>query len=234
MKKILVIEDNNEINQMITEWFTENGYEVKSAFSGTEGLLYFEMEQYDVIILDLMLPGMSGEEILKNIRNKSHIPVIVASAKASVEEKIKLLESGANDYVTKPFDLRELLARVRVHCNLNVMNNDTGDSKDLDIDKNRIIYGKLVIDQALRSVSISNTEISLTRQEYAIVLQLFSHPNKIFSKDELFELAWHDYYEGADKTMNVHISNIRNKIKQITEEPYIDTVWGIGYRASKR
>ncbi len=228
-KKLLVIEDNNEINQMVTEWFSLNDFEVKSAFSGTEGLLYFSTEPFDVIILDLMLPGMSGEEILKNIRMKSDIPVIVASAKVSVEEKIELLESGANDYVTKPFDLRELLARVHVQCNIS-----SKVSKNTIQDNNNLIqYKELVINQELRTVNIQGVELNLTRQEYAIILQLFLHPNKIFSKDELFELAWNDYYEGADKTMNVHISNIRNKIKALTDEVYIDTVWGIGYRASK-
>ena len=234
MGRLLIIEDNNEINHLMTEWFVKNEYEVRSTFSGTEGLLYFQMELFDVIILDLMLPGMSGEEVLANIRKKSNVPVIVASAKASVDEKISLLEAGANDYVTKPFDLRELLARVRVQFNHKITNMDQDSKEDIvKIEQKIVCYKDLVINEALRTVCISGIEINLTRLEYAIVLEIFSHPQKIFSKDELFERAWDDYYEGADKTMNVHISNIRNKIKQITDEAYIDTIWGIGYRASK-
>ena len=224
MQKILIIEDNNEINHMLCEWFEENGYITKAAFSGTEGLLYSQLDVYDVIILDLMLPGMSGEEVLKKIREKSDVPVIVASAKTDIEGKVELLENGADDYVTKPFDLREVLARVRLKCSQS--------SKKVSNDKN-IKYGGIEIDTESYRVHLDGNELVLTKQEYGIVYELFSKPQKTFTKEELFSLAWDDYYEGADKTMNVHISNIRAKIKNITNTSYIDTVWGIGYRASK-
>lgn len=227
MRKILIIEDNNEINHMLCDWFSQNNFEVKSAFSGTEGLLYYQTGDFDIIILDLMLPGLSGEEVLRKIRLMSQIPVIVASAKTNIHEKVRLLENGADDYVTKPFDLRELLARVKIQCSKSIP------CKTIAEGDSKLIYNGLIIDKQLRTVTIEGKELSLTRQEYEIVYRLFSNPLKIFTKEELFYLAWNDYYKGADKTMNVHISNIRNKIKQITDKSYIDTVWGIGYRACR-
>ncbi|MBO5245807.1 MAG: response regulator transcription factor [Eubacterium sp.] len=222
MDKILLIEDNDEINHMLATALSKAGYCVKSAFSGTEGLLYFSMEEYALVLLDLMLPGLSGEEVLTKLREGSKTPVIVISAKTEIVGKVDLLEHGADDYITKPFDIREVLARVKLQIN----------KGKKEISPNRVIgWNGLEIDDSSHTITIDGNLINFTRQEYNILFLLFSNPEKVFTKQELFESAWNEIYMGEDKTLNVHISNIRNKIKQFTNQPYIDTIWGIGFRA---
>lgn len=221
MTRILIIEDNDEINGLLKSILTEAGYEVKQAYSGPEGLLYFKSEAYNMILLDLMLPGMCGEEILAEIRKTSDVPVIVLSAKAGIDDKVALLENGADDYITKPFEVREVLARVELRLKKNVK------SDRLPSD---IIFKELRISQDERRLYAGGTPVELTNHEYNIILELMKHPEKIYSKQELFELAWDEYYVGEDKTLNVHISNIRKKLRPYVSEEYITTVWGIGFR----
>ncbi len=224
MKKILIIEDNNEINSMLATVLLKSGYIVTSAFSGTEGLLYFSMEEdYSLVILDLMLPGLVGEEVLARLRAKTKIPIIVVSAKTEITEKVELLQKGADDYITKPFDVREVLARVKLQLNKTV---ETHKKEYKYIGRNG-----LEIDDVSHVVMIDGNVVNFTRQEYNILFLLFSNPNKVFTKQELFEIAWNEAYFGEDKTLNVHISNIRSKIKQVSDYSYIDTIWGIGFRA---
>ena len=223
MKKILIIEDNNEINSMLATALSKSGYLVKSAFSGTEGLLYFSMDNFSLVILDLMLPGLSGEEVLARLREKTKRPIIVISAKTEITGKVELLEKGADDYITKPFDIREVLARVKLQLNKAV---ETDKKESKCIGRNG-----LEIDNVRHVVMINGNEIKFTRQEYNILFLLFSNPDKVFTKQELFEAAWNEAYFGEDKTLNVHISNIRSKIKQFSDLSYIDTIWGIGFRA---
>lgn len=228
MEKILIIEDNDEINGMLAKALSKSGYMVKSAFSGTEGLLYFSMESnsmepFSLVILDLMLPGLSGEKVLARLREKTKLPIIVISAKTEITGKVELLEKGADDYITKPFDIREVLARVKLQLN-----------KSVETDKKEckcIGRNGLEIDNVRHVVMINGNEINFTRQEYNILFLLFSNPDKVFTKQELFEAAWNEAYFGEDKTLNVHISNIRSKIKQFSDFSYIDTIWGIGFRA---
>lgn len=219
MTKILVIEDNNEINALLCEMLRKEEIMTVSAFSGTEAMIYVNQEQFDCILLDLMLPGKSGEEVLQEIKKQCGTPVIVISAKADIDNRVNLLENGADDYITKPFDLREVMARIR----LQLQKTAAGQSHILKV-------GELLLDTEQRTVTVCGRELGLTRQEFNILEILLKNPQKVFSKQELFELAWEEYYFGADKTINVHISNIRNKIKQITETEYIETVWGIGFR----
>ncbi len=222
MEKILVVEDNDEINRLLCEMLTQANYQVCSAFSGTEGLMRFEQEEFSLILLDLMLPGKSGEEVLTKIRKKSKVPVIVISAKSEMGGKVDLLMNGADDYIVKPFDVREVLARVKLQLKKNM-----GIKKE----NTSIQCGELVINTDMKTVEINGNMVSLTRLEYNIVQLLYANPNKVFTKQELFEQAWDEYYVGEDKTINVHVSNIRNKFKQYTENNYIETVWGIGFRA---
>lgn len=222
MEKILIIEDNDEINSMLSTALSKKGYIVKSAFSGTEGLLYFSMEKFSLVILDLMLPGLCGEEILTQLKQKANIPVIILSAKTEMAGKVELLENGADDYITKPFDIREVLARVKIHLS----KVSYTEQKDDYISRNG-----LEIDNSKHIIMINGNVINFTRQEYNILFLLFSHPDKVFTKQELFEAAWNEEYYGEDKTLNVHISNIRNKIKQFSDASYITTIWGIGFRA---
>ena len=202
MSRLLIIEDDVNINEMLQEAFGKKGYEVVSAYSGTEGILRIEKETYQTVILDLMLPGMDGQQVLKNIREKSNVPVIVLSAKDELDTKVDLLMSGASDYMTKPFELKELEARVLVQ-----LRNAAG--------KNEVFleYRDLRIDREGKKVILCGKPLSLTAQEYRILELLLKHPQKVFTKNEIYEYAWEEYYMGEDKTINVHISNIRQKMK---------------------
>ncbi len=222
MSRILIIEDDVNINEMLQEAFEKKGYEVVSAYSGTEGILRIEKETYQMVILDLMLPGMDGQQVLKNIREKSNVPVIVLSAKDELDTKVDLLMSGASDYMTKPFELKELEARVLVQ-----LRNAAG--------KNEVFleYRDLRIDREGKKVILCGKPLSLTAQEYRILELLLKHPQKVFTKNEIYEYAWEEYYMGEDKTINVHISNIRQKMKKITQEEYIETVWGMGFKLAE-
>lgn len=225
MAKILIVEDDSNINGLIKEAMEQSGYECVQAFSGTEALLVMKMEKVNLVILDLMLPGIDGESVLKEIRTFSSIPVIIVSAKDELDSKIDLLKIGADDYVTKPFEIKELVVRVQV-C-LRRTGNGTEDEGD-----SIIRHKDLILDKSAYEVRLAGNLLSLTRQEFKILEILMSYPSKVFTKQEIYDYAWEEYYEGADKTLNVHISNIRNKIKKYTDVDYIETVWGIGFKAN--
>lgn len=221
MKKILVVEDDAGINGLLAESFTREGYEVVSAFSGTEALLRLDSETFDLMILDLMLPGMDGKQVLKEVRGRTDMPVIVLSARGELDAKVDLLTLGANDYMTKPFEIEELLVRVMVQLR-------SADGTDT---RERVItYRDIVYDASRRQMTVCGEVCSLTAQELKIMELLLQRPEKVFSKNEIYEYAWDDYYMGEDKTINVHISNIRKKIKEFTQQEYIETVWGLGFK----
>lgn len=222
--KILIIEDDADINNLIFESLTKNGYACLQAFSGTEALLCLERETFSLVIMDLMLPGISGEDLFPKLKNLQNIPVIVVSAKDSLDSKIDLLTSGAEDYITKPFEIQELVARVGVQIRRFAKSEERS---------KRLQYKDLVLDQASFIASVNGEEIVLTKQEFKILELLLSHPNKVFSKQDIYDYAWDDIYIGEDKTINVHISNIRKKLKEVSSEEYIETVWGIGFRLAR-
>ena len=219
MKKILIVEDDIDIHNLIKS-LLDSTYTTLDAYSGTEALLRIESGEFGLIILDLMLPGMSGDEVLKNIRKKSGVPVIVLSAKDELDTKVDLLTLGANDYMTKPFELKELEARALVQLR------DNKTTHDGEI----IEFNQLKYDIQKKQVSINGKNIPLTVHELKILELLLRHPVQVFSKNEIYEYAWDDYYIGEDKTINVHISNIRQKIKKVTDSEYIETVWGLGFK----
>lgn len=225
MKNILIIEDDTDINNVIAETLTKSGYRCTQAFSGTEALLYLERESYALAVMDLMLPGLSGEELLSKLKKMQQIPVIVVSAKDGLDSKINLLTSGAEDYLTKPFEIRELVARVGVQIRRFAGANETS--------AQQLQYKDLVLNQTSFTASVNGKEIALTKQEFKILELLLSHPNKVYSKQDIYDYAWNDIYIGEDKTINVHISNIRKKLKAVSTEEYIETVWGIGFRLAK-
>lgn len=221
MNTILIVEDDTNINALLKEALEKEGYLCTQAFSGTEARLLLEQRQYAVILLDLMLPGMSGEDVLKEIRRKGSTPTIILTAKDTIDSKVAFLQNGADDYITKPFDIKEVLARVEVQ--IRRMENLP--------EQKKLIYRDLEIDKETYTVSVGGKTLpKITRQEFAILELLVRYPKKVFSKEELFEYAWKEPYMGETKTLDVHISNIRKKIKQVTEEEYIDTIWGIGFR----
>lgn len=219
--KILVIEDNNDINEMIKKYLVNAGYECDQAFSGTEALLLFEKNKYDLLVLDLMLPGISGETLLEKIRNLSDIPVIVLTAKESLNSKVTVLGAGADDYLCKPFELEELLARIQVQFR----------KKDKYV--GACTFKRLTLQDDRYDVKIDGTSLQLTKHEYYILELLVKNPKRVFTKQEIYEYAWNDSYYGDDKTINTHISNIRKKIHQFDQDEYIKTIWGIGYKAAE-
>ena len=219
---ILIVEDNNDINNMIKNYLTKAGYNCEQAFSGTEALMYFKMNTYDLIILDLMLPGMNGESLLENIRQTSDLPVIVLTAKDTLDSKVEVLGAGADDYLCKPFELEELLARVQVQ--LRKRNKNSYEN---------IVFKDLSLNQSLYDGLIDSKPLHLTKHEYLILELLMKNRKRVFTKQEIYEYVWNDDYYGDDKTINVHISNIRKKIKQYTDDGYIKTVWGIGFKMAE-
>lgn len=219
--EILVVEDDANINDLLKEALEREGYRCTQAFSGTEAKLLLEKNYYSVILLDLMLPGIPGEEVLKEIRRRGNEPVIILTAKDTIDDKVEFLRNGADDYVTKPFDIKEIVARVEVQLR----------RRGELLCEEELSYHGLKLDKEHFCVMVDGAELSkITKQEFAILELLLKHPKKVFSKEEIFEYAWEDSYMGETKTLDVHISHIRKKIKEVTEKEYIETVWGIGYR----
>ncbi len=223
MSKVLIIEDSADINDLIGEALKKAGYEYRQAFSGTEGLLRAETEQFDLAVMDLMLPGMSGEELLPRLREKQGIPVIILSAKDSLDSKLSLFDLGAEDYMTKPFEVEELIARIGVRLKKA--------SAGRGPEGKKLVLKDLVLDPEGFCGEIGGDKLSFTKQEFKILELLLSNPQRVFSKQDIYDYAWEEYYMGEDKTVNMHISNIRKKLKAVSEEEYIETVWGIGFKA---
>lgn len=222
MSKILIIEDDRNINDMLKELLSSNGYVTLSAYSGTEGILLHN-NKVDLILLDLMLPGKTGEEIIEKLKEKKDVPVIVMSAIYDIDKKVNLFDLGANDYITKPFDNKELLARIKVQLKYNQSNyNSILKYKDIELD-------------TLNYKAVCNgKDIVLTKNEFELLKALMEHPNQVLTKSNLFDLVWGDEESADDNTLNVHISKIRNKLKECNPNiQYIETVWSVGYRLKK-
>ena len=222
-KTILIIEDDSDISQLLYTALSKAGYDAVQAYSGTEGkmLLGMKEKRFALILLDLMLPGISGEELLSFIRSDSDIPVIVLTAKDELDDKISVLIGGADDYITKPFEIPEVLARIQVQLRHAVKEQES----------DRLTYRDMVLDKTTRQVMIGGSPLpKITKQEFAILELLIRHPKQVYSKEDIFEYAWEEPYIGETKTLDVHISNIRKKIKAVSSDEYIETVWGIGYR----
>lgn len=225
MAKILTVEDDKEINRLVADFLKENGYEVITAFDGLKVCETIEKESPDLVLLDLMLPYKNGDMVLSDIRKRSSIPVIIVSAKETTQNKIDLLRLGADDYMTKPFDMEEMLARIESNLRRACFTPDAG--KVLE-------YNGLCIDEDNNRATLDGTELSLTAKEFSILELLLEHPEKVFSKANLFENVWGEEYITEDNALNVHISNLRAKLKKICpDKEFIDTVWGIGFRLHK-
>ena len=221
MNEILIVEDDMHISALLKEALQKEGYCCTQAFSGTEARLLLTMNRYALVLLDLMLPGISGEDVLQEIRRQGQTPVIVLTAKDTIDVKVEFLKKGADDYVTKPFDIKEVLARIEVQLRKSTK----------EIQKTKISYQGMVLDKDTHQVFIDERELpKITKQEFSILELLLKHPQKVFSKEEIFEYAWEEVYMGETKTLDVHISNIRKKIKEVSDKEYIETVWGIGFR----
>ncbi|MGL5087104.1 MAG: response regulator transcription factor [Clostridium sp.] len=222
---ILVVEDDADINGLLCNILKKEDYNVRSAYSGTEAKMCMEHYDYDLIILDLMLPGASGEELIDEIRKIKNMPIIVISAKTSQDDKINVLKLGADDFISKPFDINEVIARVQAQLRR---------YKDFSISKSkdsRLKYKNIILDSEARQVSVNKNEIALTVREFSILELLISNPHKVFTRANLFETVWENEFLGDDNTVNVHVSNLRSKLSKADKETeYVQTVWGIGFK----
>ncbi len=223
MKKILAAEDDKEINRLICDYLSMQGYEMLSAENGLDAVRIVREESgLSLLILDLMLPYQSGDMALQKIREFSDIPVIVVSAKSETHTKIDLIRMGADDYITKPFDLDELLVRVEAVLRR------TGTTRTED---KTLVYKELTLDTAAGTASVCGKSMVLTGKEFAILALMLKNPGKLWSKANLFESVWGEDYLSDDNTIKVHMSNIRSKLKKLDpDNEYIETVWGMGYR----
>ena len=221
MIKILIVEDDLKISTMLKTLLTKNQYEVKSAFSATESIQLLQNEPFDLVLLDLMLPGLTGEEVLTKINEQFKIPVICVSAKDDLNTKIEVIQAGADDYITKPFNNEELI--VRIGAVLRRVNNGSKNTN-----ANIFKFKDLVLDSENHSVHINENPIELTVKEYAILELLISNPKKVFTKQNMFESIWSEEYIVDERAVTVHVSNLRNKLN--SGDKYIKTVWGIGYK----
>lgn len=217
MKRILIIEDDISIHECLEELLRNNGYDTCNAYSGTEALLLLEKEKYDLILLDLMLPGMNGEQIIEKIKDT---PIIVLSAKISSDDKVNCLLSGANDYITKPFNSNELLARVEVQLR----------SKNNSSTSETLKYKDLELLNDNHTLLIKNEKVSLTRTEYAILKHLLLNKKQVITKNKLLDLISVDTEDCSEFSLRVHVSNLRKKIRDYTEDEYIESIWGIGFK----
>ncbi|MCI8482974.1 MAG: response regulator transcription factor [Lachnospiraceae bacterium] len=222
--KILIVEDETDISRLLKKILTAAGYLVQQAFSGTEAKLLLERETPDLILLDLMLPGLSGEALLLEIRStfQSNIPVLILSARSSLEDKVTLLKTGADDYITKPFEPEEVTARIQAALRR------TGQAPAAP---KVLSHKNLQLFPDSRKAVVNDMELSLTAHEYEILLLFLQTPEKVYSRELLYELIWQGGYYGENNTVNVHVSNLRKKLKEADpEEDYIQTVYGIGFK----
>ncbi|KJS83209.1 MAG: transcriptional regulator [Peptococcaceae bacterium BICA1-8] len=225
MKKVLIIEDDTNIAELEKDYLELNAYQVDIDNNGSSGLKKALTGIYDLVIVDLMLPGKDGYEIIKGIREKLEIPVIVISAKSEDINKIRGLGYGADDYITKPFSPAELVARIKSH--IERYQRLMGKKPSVDI----INHKGLEIQTSSHRVFVNGKEVSMTAKEYELLLFLAAHPNIVFSKEQLFDRIWGEDYYGEIATVAVHIQKIRKKIEKDPSEPeYIETLWGSGYR----
>ncbi len=219
LKKILVIDDDIYIGNMLEEILTKEGYGVSRAYSGTEAILVLSQIRPDLVLLDLMLPGLNGEEVLPEIKG---IPVIIMSAKVDIDNKVNLLLGGAVDYVTKPFHIKELLARIAVQ-----FRNLAGSGTD---SISMLTFQDIVLYMDSHIVTIHDREVKLTRTEYAILKLLMQNPSQVITKSSLLDRISEDTPDCTESSLKMHISNLRKKLREIDDRDYIEAVWGIGFK----
>lgn len=222
MKKILIVEDDSDINNMLRDLLVQNRYLVKTAYSGTEAILLIKQEEYDLILLDYMLPGLDGKQVLEEIKKIREIPVMMLTARDEIAQKVELLKLGAEDYLTKPFHNEELLARIEV-----ILRRNKQDKKEQEI----LQFKDITLNRQKMEVTIKDKIITVTKREYLILELLMLQPEKVFTKSNIYEKVWQEEYLGDENVINVHISNLRQKLAEASnQKEYIKTIWGIGFK----
>lgn len=217
MKTIAIIDDDEYISDMLKQILLQEGYSVLQAYSGTEALLLLSQNNPDLILLDLMLPGLSGEEILPKIKG---IPVIVVSAKVDIADKVALLLGGAVDYITKPFEIKELLARIIVHLR----------KEATDSNNEVLLFDQLCMDVTSHELTAGGTPVRLTKTEFAILKLLMKNAGQVITKSRILECISEDTPDCVESSLKVHVSNLRGKLREATDKGYIEAVWGIGFK----
>lgn len=224
--KILLIEDDTEISEMLKNFLMTENFEVVTACDGESACEKFFADEYSIVLLDLMIPKISGMEVMKTIRASSTVPIMIISAKDTDSDKMLGLGLGADDYVTKPFSVTEVLARIKANIRRN-----TQYAAVADTEGERITKGELTLNTDDYSVTKNGKKIELTAKEFEILRLLMKNPKKVYTKEQMYFLVWNDAYMGDENAVNVHISRLRNKIEDNPREPkYVVTVWGIGYK----
>lgn len=219
MTTILIIEDDQSINDMCSELLKLHHFQTRSVYNGLDALKV-DLEQIDLILLDLMLPGMNGKELIGKLKEKRDLPILVISALSDIDTKVLLFELGADDYITKPFDNKELLARMKTRLKKKTPTSFT--------------YRELCLNEDTFTVTCREKPVNLSKIEFQLLKILIANPDQVFTKDDLIEQVWDNEFSADDNTLNVHISNIRRKLKKANpEEQYIKTIWNIGYKLSK-
>ena len=220
---ILIVEDDADINRLLCAILEGAGYTCRAAFSGSEALLWAEKYDYDLVLLDLMLPGCTGEEFIQRIRRGKTRPIIVVSAKMGISDRVNVLKLGADDFIPKPFDNAEVLARVEAQLRR---------SRQFSVSTSEVLSsGPLTLDLDSHAALLDGREISLTSREFDILALLMKNPRRAFSRAQIYESVWGEDFIGDDNTVNVHVSNLRSKLaKADPEHSYIKTVWGIGFK----
>lgn len=217
MKKILIIEDDTHIGNLLEESLEHAGYGTCRAYSGTEAMLILSTSKPDLVLLDLMLPGLSGEEVLPLVKGT---PVIIVSAKVDIDSKVALLLSGAVDYITKPFSMKELLARIAVQLR----------HAETSVIAATLYFEDIALDIDMHTVTVSECSVKLTRTEHAILKLLMQNPSQVITKSQLLDRISEDTPDCTESSLKIHISNLRKKLREINDKEYIESVWGIGFK----
>ncbi|KFN93157.1 response regulator transcription factor [Tetragenococcus muriaticus] len=220
MKKILVVEDDNNINHLLND-LLEADYQVTQAFAGSEAKRLLISEEFDLILLDLMLPGISGEQLIADIRSKKSTPIIVITAKNDPTVLSDVFDAGANDYIAKPFNTVEVTARIKNQLRARIGN---------DMEETVFTVGNIKLNDDTHEVYYQDQLLSLTQKEYELLKCFLTHPKKVFTKANLYETIWQEPYFGDDNTIMVHISRLRNKFQEFTDQEVIKTIWGVGFQ----
>lgn len=229
MSKLLLVEDDREISAMLRNFLLTENYEVETAFDGESACGKFFSDTFDLVLLDLMIPKMSGMEVLERIREHHTVPIIIISAKDTDSDKMLGLGLGADDYITKPFSVTEVLARIKANIRRSTQYAQCGFGGA--VQEETLKKGSLIMHLDTYAVTKDGREIELTAKEYEILKLFLKNPKKVYTKEQIYSLVWQDAYFGDENAVNVHISRLRNKIEDNPRKPqYIVTVWGIGYK----
>ncbi|MBQ7491045.1 MAG: response regulator transcription factor [Clostridia bacterium] len=219
-KTILIVEDDVNIRELLHLYLGQEGYRVETAQDGAEGLRVFKRVHPDLVLLDLMMPVMDGTQMIRELRTFSKTPVIVLTAKGEVFDKVTLLELGADDYITKPFEMREVIARVRAV--LRRFNKDEGEDK--------LVFDNLVIDKKSYNIIVRGQKMEIPPKEIELLYFLASSPNRVFTRAQLLDDVWGFDYFGDTRTVDVHVKRLREKLQGVSDQWEIKTVWGVGYK----